>query len=231
MTDNKNLEGFDFVDTGMRREQLQGIADVRARTGRDDLYTDPGDSPFLTIITRNLLTHKRERLLAANRKSVAAQTYSWYEQMMILDGRSRGRRWSASALVVHLDRIRGKYVTCLDDDDQFLTDDALRMIAERVATNDYPDVIVWRMEDPRGFTSPMPDSWNTRPVVGCMGQSFACKREVFAKFAWLQAAPDERHGDGTFLQAVWDAGHTFYWLDEVLTRRNAIGALDPEVKD
>lgn len=191
-------------------------------------YDDPGDSPFLTIITRHWMTPDRAEMMSANRLSVAAQTCHDYEVITILDKEGRGRRWAASSLVPHSERIRGEYVMCLDDDDMLIVDDFVCSLQAQAIDNEYPGLIVWRMADARGerFTSPRANSWEARPVIGSIGQSFAVKREWFLQYAHKQAEPEDRVGDGVFLQAVWDAGARFYWWDRIVAKRNAIGALN-----
>lgn len=171
--------------------------------------------PFMTIITRHLTT--RPNMLKVNQDSLAQQTDRDFEQVILLDSEGRGVAWANENLRNHVDLIHGEYVFLLDDDDLIATPNFIEAVKTFATINDWPNVIIVKMEHAPGFVLPDADNWQQEPRLGHIGCSgFIVRRET-----WVSHVTDFNpvyHGDYTFIKALWNAGYKFAWLDRVMTR-------------
>jgi hypothetical protein len=175
-------------------------------------------SPFLTVVTRHMPA--RAALLEANVASLACQSDTDYEQLIITDHEGRGTGWANTNLRNYADAPSGQYVLVLDDDDLLACPDAIAQL--RQAARSRPGVIMARMN--HGLLGVLPDAahWVKEPVRGRIGVSAAiCRRDV-----WQGAAQQFANcydGDFPFILAAYYSGRGVVWLDRVLTRVQQIG--------
>lgn len=181
-------------------------------------------SPLLTIITRTFLG--RPAMLKRCRESVLSQVrLDLVEHLMFIDYEKRGVEWSHENLHRVSENIHGKYVLLLDDDD-FLIDD---YFTEEFVKDSYSghDVYVYRMDMSNGLILPMPGDFDQRPRQGRIAMScFVVKREV-----WIEHAKDFApvyEGDFLFIDKVWEHGHSFRFIDQVIAKVGRVSHGQPE---
>ena len=168
--------------------------------------------PFLSVFTR---VNQRPQALYRNVTSLADQSAPDYEQIFLHDGQSRGIAWANERLRWEGFRARGKYVMVLDDDDLALPG-LIDEVSFAAMTNEWPDMIIWRMD--HGAAGLLPDEqvWNNWPIHGRIGMScWAVRRDVWAASTrfWIEA----ESGDYHWLKEVWPTLKSIYWLDKTLT--------------
>ena len=105
---------------------------------------------------------------------------------------------------------QGMWVAWVDDDD-WIDEDYVSLLSDHIHEED-PDVVVFRMLDPRLGVLPRPDNVLTRGPVGI---SYALRRDVMLNYQFIAentTGPLEtwRHEDITLLNAVKDDGYEIY---------------------
>jgi len=174
--------------------------------------TQYSQTTFLSIVTRK---YKRPKGLERNLGSIEALNDKDIEQIFITDHCGLGLLSANTSFgnpeVREL--ITGKYVFLLDDDD-FIINPAMVELLKAVPGN--PDVICFRMiikNNMNGNYYPTTElCWGNRPIIARIGGScFVVKREVYLKYIHEFAKP--RCGDYSFINAIFEAGHSFHWLD------------------
>lgn len=187
------------------------------------------ENPFLSIITR---VYKRPVGLSANISSIESLKDKDLEQIFITDhvgvGLFEANKSFSSNNTKAL--IEGKYVYLLDDDDFIVNPN---MIAElkNIAEQSSPDVICFRMiikNNMNGNYYPTTEiCWGNKPVIARIGGScFVVKTEVWKKYIHEFAKP--RCGDFYFINAVYEAGHSFRWYDVLMAETGKVSRGKPE---
>lgn len=189
--------------------------------------------PFLTIVTR---CHKRPVALARCIESVRAQIDKDVEQVFIVDEAAHGLTWANRQFHEQRQRVEGKYVFLLDDDDSLVAPDFVARLRACVTQWDEPDVVLVKhrqMKPKRLLPSPSVWSldWETgeRPHhwVGS-GYCFAVRQELWLANAWRysygQGETWHTGGDWHFVTALcgWP-GLRFVRLDIVAMRSQRRG--------
>lgn len=105
-------------------------------------------SPFLTIFTRSCC---RPSMLEENIRSVMAQSCHDLEQIFIVDRKQRGLGWANACFHKYRDRVGGRYVYMLDDDNYLTDRHFVEKLKRRAEKSNYPDVILVRVR--RSFDS------------------------------------------------------------------------------
>lgn len=171
--------------------------------------------PFLTIVTRHMC--ERNDMLLTNRASLGEQTDQDFEQLIITDDLRRGVAWSYTNLQNYTRQINGLYVFLLDDDDMLAVPDFVSSLKRCAVENDYPDVIMMRMQHEPDRVLPDDRHWKQNPELGYIG----CSAYAVWRGVWMQHVRDFQpvyHGDYTFIDTVYHSGVSVVWLDRIMTR-------------
>ena len=160
-------------------------------------------------------------MLARNRESLFAQTDTDFEHIMLIDEIGMGIPQTHFWIVEEKKRPKGQYILILDDD-ELIDDQEFIANMKRIAKKHDPDIIMFR-NDRMGFVIPTNDRWGRRPECGYVGMAcFAVKAEPWRLHI---EAINKLHnaGDFTFLDALFEAGHSAYWHDKIVTKAQQIG--------
>lgn len=186
------------------------------------------ENPFLTIITR---CYSRPVGLNKHLESITTLTDKDLEQIFIGDPVGVGMfeaNKSFSYLEV-LEKINGKYVFLLDDDDFIVNPNMIEELKNVIVIGDY-DIIFFRMNiigGPNGDFYPTPEIWGNAPKVAHIGGScFVVRTDVYKKF--IHNFAHTRCGDFKFLEALWATNPKAYWLDILMCETGRIGRGRPE---
>lgn len=175
---------------------------------------------FLTVVTRHM--PKRAEMLHTNSDSLAAQTETDFERLLLVDGEGRGIAWSHAMLAERdWQDVGGDYVLLLDDDDVLADEGVVAKLKEGAAGR--PDLMVVQMDHgPRGIL-PASEDYGKLPERGKIGVSAVVpSRELF-----LEAV---RHfqpvyaGDYDYVKACFECAQVILWLPMIATRVTQIGA-------
>lgn len=176
------------------------------------------ETPFLSVVTR---TVKRPLMLSRNQESLYAQTDTDFEHIMLIDSVGMGIPATHLWIVREKNRPKGQYIFILDDD-EVIDDREFIADMKQVALEHDPDIIMFRTNR-MGDILPPDDKWEKRPECGYVGMAcFAIKAEPWRLHI---EAINELHnaGDFTLLDALFEAGHSVYWHNKIVTRAQQIG--------
>lgn len=175
---------------------------------------------FLEVITRHL--KGRDSFLENNRASLQRQTDKDFVQTILIDTQREGIGPAQAKLADHADKMRGKYIWILDDDDMCIYDDLIADLKAIVETHG-PDVIFLRMDHGERCVLPSDFEWGRRPICGRIG----CSAYVVKADVWQENAEAWRSAhyasDYDFIAQVWDSGANVYWHDVIASRVQMIG--------
>jgi len=180
-----------------------------------------GDQPFLTIITR---THNRPTLLRRCVASVTRQTCEDYQLVVLFDDIGRGTQGSMEWMASEPEPYTGRYIFCLDDDNELIDDDFVGELRQ-IADEHDPDVIIFKVQHPT--SGELPRYWGMPPRpdyidLGC----YAMKADRWRQFArLLHSVPYS--GDFEMINAAYP-GAKIAWVDRVFVRLNQVGRGEPE---
>ncbi len=194
------------------------------------------ENPFLTIITR---CYKRPLGINRHLESIGTLTDKDLEQIMIGDPIGIGMLEANKSFSYPevLQKITGKYVFLLDDDDFIVNPNMIRdlkWVHEKftVALNGNWDIIFFRMNiigGPNGDLYPTPETWEKAPKIAHIGGScMVVSTEIYKKF--IHNFAHTRCGDFKFLDAIWKTNPKVYWLDKIMCQTGSIGRGKPEIK-
>lgn len=177
--------------------------------------------PFLEVLTR---CHKRPKMLAVNRASLAAQTCDDWTQTLLVDDIGIGIGAATERMAAYAPRLVGNYVWMLDDDDTCIMPDFVEGLRFIVADSD-PDVIFVRMDHGSGRI--LPDrQWGHAPQCGEIGISaFVVRREVWQAHAGAMI-PGKYTSDFEFISSIYQSFPLIvYWWDVVASKvqRQSLG--------
>lgn len=176
---------------------------------------------FLEVLTR---TYHRPDMLAANTRSLLAQTDDDWIQTILPDNEGRGVPWAQERLEEYAPFISGEYVWILDDDDRCIRDTFVEEL-KGIVIDHRPDVIMVRMDHKERGVLP-PAGWRQAPVHGLIGCSaYVVRREVFQLHAGVWGGA-KYHSDFEFIRAVYGSGANVYWHDVIASevQRISLGA-------
>lgn len=178
----------------------------------------------MTKITFYTPTYKRPKALAICMRSVNMQTDMNFEQVIIHDDVGLGIGGMYQDIRNHLHSVHGDYVHVLSDDDVLTDIDAVRKIRRFIAAEDNPPVVIIKSEK---LGRILPDYWQAAPQFGHIDLgNFVVRADVWKANA--TAWGDCYEGDFHFINALWQQGHRFAWLDDVLTAAQRISRGQPE---
>ena len=183
-------------------------------------------SPLLTIVTR---TFRRPRLLERCKASVQTLTSDDYEQVIIRDEKGVGYHGTCRLIfnAKSAGLLHGKYIWLLDDDDVLIDPNFVDNIRRLVKEKDNPPVIIVRM-DAKGRVMPPDSLWKKAPVRGQIGGSCYVVRADTWEAYWRYLLTSRHAGDFKMVQAMYEAGIRFEWLDRVVMRVDRTGNEQPE---
>ena len=174
--------------------------------------------PFLSIVTRYMPA--RRQMMERCETSIKAQTCTDYEWLVLRDDMGRGMVWANAQFDRHRDRVSGRYVLMLDDDDMLASPEAVATL--RDAADENPGVIVFRADHAGHGILPRADVWGGSPVYGSIsGQDFITRRDY-----WLDNIAEFRgshDADFRYMSALWAARPRIVWLDKVIVATQQIG--------
>lgn len=180
-------------------------------------------SPLLSVVTRTFLG--RPVGLARCKASVNRQTrLDLVQHILLIDEQRRGIEWTYDHMDRVLPMLAGRYVLLLDDDDYLIDDDLTNQLVG--LADQRPAVIMVKMDMGDGRVLPG-STWGSRPELGDVPCSaFIVRRDVFERHIHDFGA--DYGGDANFIKKVWDAGHTFVWLDRVASKIGRVSRGQPE---
>jgi len=179
--------------------------------------------PWLSIVTR---CYKRPHQFLRCMASIAQQTCDSYETVIIVDAVGRGVPWANAQFYAHRNRVRGKYVWLLDDDDECIEPDLVSMVRQ-IGQASHPEIIQCRFMHPAAVLPP-DDLWGKPPKPGFIGgSSYIVRVDIWKRF--IKHFADEPYaGDWTFLRTLWQQNYDVYWCDVVIGRARAQSIGAPE---
>lgn len=180
--------------------------------------------PFLTIVTR---TYKRPTFLAQCEASVEAQSsYDNVEHVILRDCVGVGIFGSYRWMIDEADQYKGDYIYCLDDDN-VLVDPGFVAALEQIAELYDPAIVMVKAQHPtRGI---LPHIWKRRPVRNHVDLcNFVVRADVWKANA-DRFMDIEQAEDFAFIDALFAAGHSVYWHDQIVARLQKVSWGLPEV--
>lgn len=179
---------------------------------------------FEPLITFYTPTYRRPKALTKNVASVRAQSFARWEHVIIPDQIGIGIAGVFAAIQENLDKLHGRYVYILQDDDYLASADAVKELWSFVFNNCYPPVIICK-NTKDGRT--LPDQWQKRPELGHIDLgSYIVRRDVFEANA--DKFGQRYEGDFDFINALWLQGVPFAWWDFLLAEASQVGKGKPE---
>lgn len=175
--------------------------------------------PLITFVIR---THRRPGLLERNADSLAIQTDKDWEGVVLVDKVGRGIYYANGMLAKHKERVYGKYVYILDDDNRLIIPDfvqGIRAIVEQSA----PDIIMVKAN--LAFLGTFPLLWEHTPRIGKVDTlNFIVERELWKKHISVFHKPS--FGDFCFIKELFrQPGIEVFWWDRVVAEAMQIGRL------
>lgn len=174
-------------------------------------------NPFLTVITR--VNGKRPRSLTQNMRSLDRQTDKDYEHILI-EGVNGGLHAANKSFMEAKQKVKGKYVFLLDDDDIVVN----RFMIERLKEIAAKDIVLFRCIILNGSNNniyPSDKMWDSQQLMpGHVGTfCFATRAEVFNDYIHFFGTPTM--GDYNYLRSIWHKEKQ--WIDEVMACTLRIG--------
>ena len=173
--------------------------------------------PFLTIVTRRLPNHRKEKF-RANEASISEQVAKNFEQIFIDDPKGYGMLEANKSFALVKDIIKGSYVHLFDDDDAYTTPEFTKRMEEVAAANSFPDFVFFKNKIHTGDGDniyPKPDCWGDIPKIARIGGScFIVKADVYRRM--IHHFGLRRCGDFNFLKKCFEENPTRCWHDELM---------------
>lgn len=171
--------------------------------------------PFMSFVTRCC---KRPGPLKRCIESVKKQTSQDYEHVFLIDEIGKGYAYANAQFWLHRNKVTGKFVFLLDDDDYVIEPDFIKDIKDIV--NRYaPDVIMVKMQT-EAHIFPMNNVWQKKPISGSIGTScFVISNAIYQRH--IKSFSQNCGGDYHFIKEVFKHGYKIFWFDKVITRIDA----------
>lgn len=178
--------------------------------------------PFLSVVTRYC---GRIKLLARNRKSLATQTDSDFEHIIISDIQRKGLHAANKSLNTNKHRVKGQYVFILDDDD-YVSDRSFIKHLKNAAKQHKVDILLFKMyRKPFSQTLPSKRVWGKQPILGEIGSCcFAVRSAIWKRH--IHEFGRVRHGDYYFIKTLFDKGYSCYWIDRTMIMVDKVSSKD-----
>lgn len=177
--------------------------------------------PLITFYTP---TYRRPGFLAQNIASVRSQSMACWEHVIIPDLIGRGIGAMFHAITEHLDKIHGRYVYILQDDDRLMSDQAVAAFCSFARQNGYPPVVICKNTKCGRI---LPDRWGQEPELGHIDLgSYIVRDDVFKANA--HRFGNRYEGDFDFISALWCQGLPFAWWDFLFAEALQVGKGKPE---
>jgi hypothetical protein len=167
-------------------------------------------------------------MLAANIKSVLAQTDKDIEQIFIPDSSRKVEVGKANAqFALNVDRVQGQYVYVLDDDTMLTNNNFVATLKRFVRKNDTPGVIMVKSKRPQFAPKVLPktDAWGKRQNLRIGATNVLCY--VTRSDLWKQKVHHwnvNAAGDWTFLKSLVRMKEIkFVWLPIVAAQTQQVG--------
>lgn len=178
--------------------------------------------PFLSVVTR---CYKRPNQLVNNIASLLAQTDQDYEHIFLKDDIGMGLEWANGQFARHTDKVHGRYVLMLDDDD-LLTEYNLVADLKRI-TKWNPELVICRFDCGEFGILPTVENWEKTPELGGVGTSCLITRvDIWKDYIWSFESP--RAGDFNFVSTLWPNLKDVVWFDLIIGRVQKNGYGNPE---
>lgn len=165
--------------------------------------------PMISVITRSC---GRPEKLQANQRSLQSQTDPDFEQIIIKDTACKGYLWANTKIFQVAEKLNGRYVYVLDDDDCLINNDFIKKLKQFIeAQKKLAEVIICK-----GYIDfkLFPKVWREPIHRGQIGSpNFIVRNDIFAKNAihWVK----ERAGDFHFISSC-GSHKDFLWWDEII---------------
>lgn len=179
----------------------------------------------MTIVTRCC---RRPKMLAANIRSVLAQTDGDIEQVFIVDAQRRGKAWANQQVPRAAHRVDGAYVYILDDDCKLISADFVAKLRKAVRRHKNPGVVMVKSRRPQFAPKLLPraDAWGKVGKLRLGATNCLCYvvradlwKEEIRHWATRAAA------DWSFLKALLKHRSEFAWLDLVVAETQQVAWL------
>jgi hypothetical protein len=194
---------------------------------RKDRGFDLG-KPFLSIVTRHY--YKRIEKLKKHIQSVISQNDNDYQHIIIEDFEGIGSHKANLMFSQNKEKVKGKYVFMLDDDDVLITPDFVKDIKRIAEENYFPEIIFIRMDRSEAEAPMIPTDlvWNEKKMhINHIGTScFVVRGDV-----WMDNIHNftaEQTGDFEFINSIYKTNPTTYWQDKVYSKCLSIGSVSGE---
>ena len=176
-----------------------------------DYAKSVSSQPFMTFITR---TYKRPNALKICIESIEAQTDQDFEHIFIVDDIGQGMLWANCQFYTNRNRVRGKYVYLVDDDDYMIDKEFVSHV--KSLSHRSLDVIMFKIYI-RNELYPKPECWEKSPIYGKIGEECICvTNKVFQDH--IHAFGEPRGGDFSFIKEIFDQKYSIYWDDRIVVQ-------------
>ena len=211
------MEGFEIAEFSQPIESNKGNGEQQIRT------ITSRENPFLSVITR---AFQRPVLLAQNQESLRAQQDPDFEQILLIDGTGMGIAASQQWIADEKDRPVGEYILILDDD-VLIEDQEFIADIKQIATKHNPDIIMFYSRRQERVL-PEAEFWEQPPTINHVDMAcFAVKAEAWR--SEISTITGHHYaGDFELIAALFAAGHSIYWHDQIVTSTQQISNGKPD---
>lgn len=148
--------------------------------------------------------------------SVEAQTWvREIEHLVVVDHYGKGIGGMYEEIVRYRDAVHGEYVYVLSDDDVLAVPEAVERLAEFVASNDRPDVVICNARYGHYPWLPLPGQIQRLAVDGPLHGAIGLPNTIVRGEVWREFCGSYGpvyDGDYVFLKTLWDARRRFtHW--------------------
>jgi hypothetical protein len=185
-------------------------------------------APFLSFYTP---TFRRPAGLAACLASVGGQTYADHvEQIVIPDHVGIGIGGMFQQIPQYAAAIHGEYVHVLADDDVLANPTVVELLYRRLNPSGgarvRPAMVVVSAEKGGAV---WPAGGPCAPQEGAIDLGCLITRaDIWREHVYAYGARGRYEGDFDFVKSVYDSGHAFLWMTEILFSRGGVSRGAPE---
>jgi hypothetical protein len=182
--------------------------------------------PLFSIVTRHYV--KRPRMFKKCCESVDSQLVKNYEHIIIKDEIGIGSLKANGLFFANKDKIKGKYVFMLDDDN-ILIDNMFIGDMKVIIKEKNPDLIFIR-SNLGGMIHPLPETWK-KPNL--LVNHIDTANVVVKQSLWkenINHFSEIQTGDFNFINTVYKKAKNVVWHDKVYTKTLMVGKGSPEDK-
>lgn len=175
--------------------------------------------PFLSIITRHLYT--RPNMFKKCQESVLMQKDHDFEHIVIEDKIGIGSAKANGLFYKNKERVTGKYVVILDDDDIFISDEFVGDMKEIAKQNNNPGIIFIRMMI-NDELYPTSVDWKVNKLYpNHIGMTnFVIREDLWKKY--IYNLTEIQIGDFNFINTVFKTNPTMYWQDKIYSKTTRV---------